>query len=660
VRINSHYILLLLAYCLTAVPAQAEPVADNPDDVRTPVDLPADTTRGDTLQFNSTSTTAESEPAPLTTLTDLNTITAFDSLASDTLLPETPLAPPPPLDSLLLGDLLAEAIPLDTLLMYHATANWFDMAPWVGGMQTSGPGYSGHPLYLASGGVPSFLLPVSRDGVRLNNPATGLYNLNQLGFSRGARLASYDGLALENAIPPPDTILTDIDYRQAFYGNNRIYFRTQHPLPGGFFKGETRQQFFNGKMANGKARENCTTLALYRYLFWRSWLVAEINLDRHLNGVWQSPYSTLQRETHQRISLQMPGVSGSWRWRPGFQYQRDHLYEESPYERGLETRSWQGSFLLSKSFSSTSHLELLGEFDATEIKAESYHLTRQLSRGRLRWRFAPLETVQLLSGAQLLYEDERNSWLRSGWLRLKMKLPAGLLWHIKLEKRESFLPFSLQRGGAEVLRQYETIYPVLRQEVLSDFRPDPEAISSSRRGGRSSVSFSHGDGHKLSLTGWGWDYRDFPFLEVVNDTTAVVRQRPNTLIGEETRLELFLPWQLRWLNVQSWQQDSEGLVSNELPTFQMASELRWGRLLYDGHLQLNISLGMTSTWGAVRQNGEPLSDRTIPYLHLVAKQGNFVLYWSLHNPFSFENYAMEGVPGMHHDEILGVMWRLVN
>jgi hypothetical protein len=62
----------------------------------------------------------------------------------------------------------------------------------------------------------------------------------------------------------------------------------------------------------------------------------------------------------------------------------------------------------------------------------------------------------------------------------------------------------------------------------------------------------------------------------------------------------------------------------------------------------------------VKQNGEPLSDTTIPYLHLVAKQGNFVLYWSLHNPFSFENYAMEGVPGMHHDEIIGVMWRLVN
>ena len=661
--INSRLTVLLLAYCLMAVPSDAEPVAGIPDDVHTIADLPADTTSCDTLWFNDDSistTTAIPEFGQVTTLSDLSSISAVDSVLSDSLLPVIPEIPPPPLDSLLLGDPLMESILLDTLLMYHATANWFDMAPWLGGMQTVGSGYSGHPLYLASGGMPSFLLPVSRDGVRLNNPATGLLNLNQLEFSRRARLASIDGLALQNDIPQPDTILTDLDYRQAFYGNNRIYFRTQHPLPGGFFKGETRQQFFNGKMANGKARQNSTSLALYRYLFWRSWLVAEINLDRHLNGVWQSPHSTLQRETYQRFSLQLPGVSGSWCWRPGFQYQRDHLYEESPYNRGLETKSWQGSLLLSKSFSPTNQLELLSEFDATEISAESYQLTRQLSRGRLQWRTAPLENIQLSSGTELLYEDERYSWLRSGWLQMKVMLPAGLQWQLELATRENFLPFSLQRGGVEVIRQYDVIYPSLRQEILSDFQPDPEAKSCSRRGGRSSISYQHDDGHVFSLTGWGWEFKDFPYLYVINDTTVTVRQRPNSLIGEESRLELFLPWQMRWLNVQSWQRDSNGLVSNELPTFRMASELRWGRLLYEGHLQLNISLGMTTTWGAVKQNGEPLSDTTIPYLHLVAKQGNFVLYWSLHNPFSFENYAMEGVPGMHHDEIIGVMWRLVN
>jgi hypothetical protein len=663
VIINRRYTVLLLACCLSTLPALAEPDTDSPYDNHTAVDLPADTTSCDTLQFGDTLKAAITDLPELALPAipgDLSTLTIADSISSDTLLPVVPAIPPPPLDSLLLGDPLVESILLDTLLMYHATANWYDMTPWLGGMQTVGSGYSGHTLYLASGGMPSFLLPVSRDGVLLNNPASGLFNLNQLGFNRGARLSSADGLALENEIPHPDTILTDLDYRQAFYGNNRVYFRTQHPLPGGFFRGETRQQFFSGKMTNGKARENCTTLALYRYLFWRSWLVTELQLDRHFNGVWQSPYSTLERETHQRFALQLPGVAGSWRWRPGFRYLSDHIFQESPYDQGLKSRSWQGSLLLRKSFSSTNQLELLSEFDATEIKAESYQLTRQLSRGRLQWEFSLSRNTQVFSGAELLYEDERDSWLRSGWLQLEMKLPAELQWQLELSRRESFLPFSLQRGGAEVIRQYELIYPALRQELLTVFQPDPDAKSSSRWGVRSSISYTHGDGHLFSLTGWGMDFEDFPYLYVANDTTVAVRQRPNTLIGEEARIELFLPWQLRWLNVQSWQQDSEGLVSTELPIFRMASELRWGRLLYEGHLQLNMSLGLTSTWGAVRQNGEPLSDQLIPYLHLVAKQGNFVLYWSLQNPLSFENYAMEGVPGMHRDEIIGVMWRLLN
>nr|MBC8478485.1 hypothetical protein [bacterium] len=483
---------------------------------------------------------------------------------------------------------------------------------------------------------------------------------NQPESSRRAGGATADGLARVRAPPSPDPVLSDLDTRQAFYGNNRVLFRTQPPPPGGLFLGETRQQFFSGKMLNGEARDNCTSLALYRYLFWRSWLVAEFNLDRHYNGVWQSPLSTLQRETHQQFSLKLPGVADSWRWRPAFRYRRDHLYQESPYNQGLESWSWFGSLLLEKSFSPDDRLQMLTELDATAIEGESYRLNRRLGRGRLQVALAPLERLRLQSGLELLYEDERDRWLRSGWLQGALKLSAQLEWRIELASRQDFLPFSWQRGGAEVLQQYREAYPLLRADAVTDFLPDPAAISCSRRGGSTTVSYRHTAGHSVALTGWSWAFRDFPYLYATVDSAATVGQQPTTLYGEELRLDLQLPRQLHWLTLQSWQRDSKGVVNPELPTLRFASELRWDGHFYEGALHFNLACGATSTWGAIRTDGEPLSDQVIPYLHLVARQGNFTLYWSFQNPLSFEHYSMEGIPGMHRDEIIGIMWRLVN
>jgi len=580
-----------------------------------------------------------------------------DTTESDTLRIVKP--PPPTLDSLLLHTPRGELLPLDSLLLYHAAANWFDLSPWVPGLQTVGSGYTGHPLYLANGGLPAFLLPVRRDGLPLNNPATGLYNLNMSGFSRGAAVQSGPGLTLVTALPPLDSVLTDLDYRQAFYGNNRVLFRTQHPLPQGLFRGETRQQFFSGKMENGKARDNCTSLALYRYLGWRSWLVSELNLERHRNGVWYSTAATLQRETRQEFSLLLPGAAGRWRWQPACRYQRYHLYQESPYNAGLETKRWLGSFQLRRSFTPVSHLDIETELDATEVLAESYQLNRRLWRTRLQLELVPWRALRLLTGGETLWEDERDRWLRSVWLDLRLRLHEKWQWRLELAAYQAWLPFSWQRGGAEVPAQYETIYPALRQGDITQFVPDPDAVSCSRWGGGSSLRYTHPAGHLLTLTGWGWDFADFPYLYTDADTARVM-QRPSAIFGQELQLEIALPGPWRWLLVQSAQSDSEGLVNTELPTFRLASECRWSDHFFDRQLRFHASVGLTTTWGAVRSNGEPLSDQALPYLHLVARRGNFTLYWALHNPFSFQHYAQQEIPGMHHDEILGVMWRLVN